>query len=247
MIEANGSQHSVYAFVFARGGSKGVPGKNLRKLAGTSLIARAIACAQATQHADRVLVSTDSEAIADVARRAGAEIPFLRPAHLAADESPEWLAWRHALEFLAASGDAPDIFLSAPATAPLRQSGDLDACVRRLLDADTDVVISVTESDRSPYFNMVQIDDAGQASLAMQAGNTISRRQGAPVLYDITTVGYASRPSFILTHNGLFDGRTATVVVPRERALDIDTEYDLRIAAALIEGSAGDASSEGNP
>ena len=92
--------NGVIAFVFARGGSKGLPGKNLRQFAGKPLIAHAIEHALAVPRIDRVIVSTDSPDIASVARDFGAEVPFLRPADLAADDSPEWLSWRHALNFL---------------------------------------------------------------------------------------------------------------------------------------------------
>ena len=98
------------AVIFARGGSKGLPGKNIRPLAGKPLIAWAIEHALAVKRIDRVIVSTDSEEIAAVAREYGAEVPFLRPAELARDDSPEWLAWRHALNyFLNVDGVLPEV------------------------------------------------------------------------------------------------------------------------------------------
>ena len=94
------ASNSVVAFVFARGGSKGLPGKNLRPLAGKPLIAHAIEHALAVPRIERVIVSTDSTDIAQVARDFGAEVPFMRPAELATDDSPEWLSWRHAVDFV---------------------------------------------------------------------------------------------------------------------------------------------------
>lgn len=121
-------------FVFARGGSKGYPGKNIRKLGGKPLLGRAIQIAQQSKWIDRVVVSTDSEEIAKVARHWGAEVPFLRPSELARDDSPELQAWQHALRYLKARDKAafPDIFVSLPAIAPFRSVNDIDECVSKL-------------------------------------------------------------------------------------------------------------------
>jgi len=118
------------AFVFARGGSKGLPGKNLRLLAGRPLLAWSIGHAREVGRIRRVIVSTDSEEIAAVARAHGAEVPFMRPAVLAGDRSPEWHAWRHALEFLREDeGELPEAMVSVPTTAPLRHSSDIERCL----------------------------------------------------------------------------------------------------------------------
>ena len=120
----------VVALICARGGSKGLPGKNIRPLAGKPLIAWAIEQARAVKRIGRVIVSTDSEEIAAVARQAGAEVPFLRPAELAQDKSPEWLVWRHALDYLKVNeGSYPDALIVVPATAPLRAVADLERCL----------------------------------------------------------------------------------------------------------------------
>ena len=112
---------SVIAFIFARGGSKGLVGKNIRQLQGKPLIAWSIEQALAVKRINRVIISTDSLDIAAVARKYGAEVPFIRPAELARDNSPEWLAWRHALTYmLETDGKLPEVMLSLPATAPLR-------------------------------------------------------------------------------------------------------------------------------
>jgi len=221
---------TVVAFIFARGGSKGVPGKNLRPLAGKPLIAHAITQAKAAAGIDRVVVSTDDEEIARVARQWGAEVPFMRPAELATDEAPEWLAWRHALQ------ETEDVgtFVCVPATAPLRQPGDIEACLGRLGIGDVDVVFVVTAAAHNPYFNMVTLDGDGLAHLAMQAQDQHHQRQSAPAMFDITTVCYATHPQFIARAEGLFDGRVGVVEVPPERALDIDTEFDFRVAEALL-------------
>ncbi|OGK95278.1 MAG: acylneuraminate cytidylyltransferase [Elusimicrobia bacterium GWA2_69_24] len=227
----------VVGAIFARGGSKGIPRKNLRPLAGRPLLAHAIAAARSARHVQRVIVSTDDPEIAEVARRYGAEIPFMRPAELAADDSPEWLAWQHAIRALeAADGRTLDVLVSVPTTSPLRVAGDVDACVEALLDSDADVVITVTPADRSPYFNMVVLE-GGYARPVVRPAGPVHRRQDAPAIFDMTTVAYAARGGFVMRACELFEGKVRAVVVPRERALDIDTELDLEVAEFLVQRS----------
>ncbi len=221
-------------FIFARGGSKGLPGKNLKILAGKPLIAHAIEAAQAARTLGRVVVSTDDEAIAGAARDYGAEVPFMRPGELATDKAPEWLAWRHALEAVEKNGSV-GLFVSIPPTAPLRRAADIDACVDRFRQGGLDVVFTVTPAERNPYFNMVTLDDDGLASLVIPPEDKIEHRQSAPAVFDMTTVCYVLSPDYLRRADGLFEGRAGVIEVPRERALDIDTELDLKIAQALIE------------
>jgi CMP-N-acetylneuraminic acid synthetase len=222
------------AFIFARGGSKGVPRKNIRLLDGKPLIAHSIEVGLATPGVETVVVSTDDAEIAEVARAHGAEVPFLRPAELAQDNSPEWLAWRHAVTWFEQERGPFDCFVSLPATSPFRAVEDVTACIDRIRqDPATDAVITVTEASRSPYFNMVRLDGEQHAEIVLSSGAGISRRQDVPPVYDITTVAYAVRPRFILTAERLFAGTVSAVLVPVERAADIDTEFDFRLAEAI--------------
>lgn len=229
----------VVAIIPARGGSKGVPRKNIRSLAGKPLIAYAIETALASDLIDRVIVSTDDAEIANVARQYGAEVPFMRPRQLAQDDSPEWLTWQHAVRMLQAiEGDAKiDVFICISPTSPLRAVEDVEACIQLLLNSDADLVITVKPAERNPYFNMVVLDGAGYARLVIPPERPIHRRQDAPPLYDITTVAYAFRPEFVLSANSEFEGRVKAVVVPAERALDIDTELDFKFAEFLLSQS----------
>ena len=221
-------------FIFARGGSKGLPGKNIRPLAGKPLIAHSIAVACACPRIETVIVSTDDETIADTARQWGAEVPFMRPAGLATDTAPEWLAWRHAIEWFERERGSLDVFLSLPPTSPFREVVDVDNCIDALADDPrADAVITVREAERSPYFNMVSLDSQGYARLVMQSTNAIARRQDVPQVYDITTVAYAVRPAYIRHADRLFAGVVRSVQVPAERALDIDTPYDFELAQAI--------------
>lgn len=223
------------AFIFARGGSKGLPGKNTRVLAGKPLIAWSIAHARAVERIARVIVSTDSEEIAAVAREYGAEVPFMRPVALARDDSPEWLAWRHALGYLAETdGCLPDVMVSVPTTAPLRSPADIENCLDEFARGDADIVVTVTDAHRNPYFNMVTPNPDGTVGLVNPPQSAVTRRQDVPIVYDMTTVAYVCRPEFVMAHNTAFEGRVRAVRVPTDRAIDIDTLLDFQIAECLM-------------
>ncbi|PWB36017.1 acylneuraminate cytidylyltransferase [Pseudomonas sp. SDI] len=221
---------SVFAFIFARGNSKGLPGKNIKPLGDLPLIAHSILVAQQVEGIDKIFVSTDSPAIAEVARAYSAQV-IVRPDELATDTAAEWLAWRHAINYLQERGESFDTFISLPATSPLRNSEDVRNCLASL-DQETDVVVTVTPAARSPYFNMVVRDEAGNSQLVC-AGDSVHRRQDAPAVFDMTTVAYVTRPAFVLSHERIFAGRVKSVVVPRERAVDIDDIYDFKMAEML--------------
>lgn len=228
------------AFIFARGGSKGLPGKNVRSLAGKPLIAWSIEQALAIPRIQRVIVSTDSVEIAAVAVDYGAQVPFLRPAELAQDDSSEWLAWRHALQYLRDSeGIMPAAMVSLPATAPLRSREDVERCLDEYEKGCFDVVVTVTEAHRSPYFNMVKLNSDRTASLVIPPAIGISRRQDAPEVFDMTTVAYVANSGFVMSHAGVFSGRVGAVMVPIERAVDIDTLFDFRLAEFLLQDEGG--------
>lgn len=223
------------AFIFARGGSKGLPGKNIKLLNGKPLIAYSIEIAKATSGVETVIVSTDDAAIAEVALAYGAEVPFIRPAELAGDHSPEWMAWRHAIQWVKTQRGHFDVFVSIPPTSPFRAVEDIEACIETLNgDPYADIVITVAEASRSPYFNMVVQDLNGYVDLVIKPTNSVFRRQDVPKVFDITTVAYVSRPEFIMTAEGIFSGKVKSVTVPKERCLDIDTPFDFMLAEAIV-------------
>lgn len=221
----------TFAFIFARGGSKGLPGKNIKEFGGIPLFAHGIRLAQAMDRVERVFVSTDDAQIATIATQFGAEV-ITRPTALATDTASEWMAWQHAIEHVHALGFDFDIFLSLPATSPLRNAQDVSNCLDAL-QVDTDIVITVTQSARSPYFNMITTDSLGLAHVVLGTAD-FKRRQDVPPVFDITTVAYVARPDFILTHEHLFEGNVRPVIVPKERAVDIDDDYDFKLAQALL-------------
>jgi CMP-N-acetylneuraminic acid synthetase len=226
---------NAFGIIFARGGSKGLPGKNIRNLAGKPLIAWSIEHARDVKRIERVIVSTDSEEIASVARDFGAEVPFLRPQELARDDAPEWLAWQHALSFLQETeGSLPSAMISIPPTAPLRLPFDLENCLNEFEKGEVDVVITVSDAHRSPWFNMVKRNQDGSVGLVMETPISITRRQDAPEVFDMATVAYVARPDFVLKRTGIFSGKVGAVKVPVERAIDIDTIFDFELAEFLV-------------
>lgn len=223
---------NIFAFIFARGGSKGVPRKNLLKINNKSLLMHSIDIAKSINQISKIYVSTDDAEIADEAIKAGVDV-IKRPAYLANDESPEWLAWRHAIEYLAGMGVQFDVFVSLPTTSPLRVAADVEECIASL-DDETDIVVTIQETSRSPWFNMVKMDGQFLQRL-INSSEIFSRRQDAPKGYDMSTVAYVSRPSYILEKEGIFSGNVKGCLIPSERAIDIDTTLDFLIAQFLME------------
>lgn len=222
-----------YAFIFARGGSKGLPRKNIKLLAGKPLIQYSIETAIECPSIDRVFVSTEDDEIANIALENGAEV-IKRPGELATDNSPEWLSWRHAIEWATEKYGKFDHFVSLPTTSPLRRVDDVEAGIQKLQVMEADICISVTPASRSPFFNMVKIEDDGKVSLVNRPESEVSRRQDAPEVFDITTVVYVSTTNFILSHYGIFSGKVTSISVPKERAVDIDDIYDFKLAEVII-------------
>ena len=225
----------VIGAICARGGSKGLPRKNLRHLAGRPLIAHTIQCAKASLTLQRVVVSTEDEEIADVALRYGAEVPFMRPEYLAQDDSSKWDVFRHLVKTIEETeGLRVGILADLDTGVPLRQPCDIDACVEKLLNEDLEVVITAYEAERNPYFNMVELDSSGCAHISKLPARPIVGRQNAPRVYSLTPAVYAIRRE-ALRQREHWSVATFTIhVVPRERAIDIDTEIDLVLVKCLM-------------
>ncbi len=224
---------TAHAFIFARGGSKGLPRKNVKLLAGKPLIQYSIETAQQTKEIDKIFVSTDDEEIALVASRAGANV-IIRPKELASDTAPEWLAWRHAVEYVTLHFGTFNLFISLPPTSPLRSPQDISNAIELFNTKQADICISMTPANRSPFFNMVKQNLDGYVELVIKPESGIFRRQDAPTVFDITTVVYVSRPEFIKEKSNIFDGKVVSIEIPKVRAIDIDDIYDFQLAEAII-------------
>ena len=227
----------IIGFIFARGGSKGIPNKNIRPLAGKPLLAYAVETARQSQYIDRVVVSTDDESIAEIAQKFGAEVPFIRPKKLSQDDSPEILAWKHAIKFVMKENRdvEVDAFVSIPPTAPLRIVEDVDNCIHCFLENEVDVVITVKKTSRHPSFNMVFLDKDKSPRLALPSDKYMTHRQSIDPVYDVTTVAYVARPEFVLNAvSSVYEGNLKAVLIPEERAVDIDSELDFQFAEYLM-------------
>ncbi len=221
------------AFIFARGGSKGVKQKNIMPVAGKPLIAHSIESALASKFVDQVIVSTDDAAIADVSKKYGADV-LQRPAELASDTASEILSWRHAIDsFPELFKDRKQPFISLPATSPLRASEDVDAAITKFAEGKCDVLFGISPAHRNPYLNMVVVDDNDLIAIAM-SGSSAVRRQDVPAMYDVTTCVYVADSKYVQSCAKLMEGRVGYVRIPPERALDIDTYYDLHLAELLL-------------
>jgi CMP-N-acetylneuraminic acid synthetase len=219
------------ATICARGGSQGVPGKNIRPLCGKPLIVHTIEQALACERLDAVYVSTDSEAIAEAARTAGATVPFLRPAALATAAAPKIPVIEHLVGEVEKTGERIDRIVDLDPTSPLRDLADIDACIE-LLDDETDIVITAYESDKNPYFNMVELRRDGTVGLVKPPAGEIAGRQTAPKVYAMNASIYVWHRHTLA--KGLWNGRTRLHVMPRERSIDIDSEVDFSLVELLM-------------
>ena len=182
---------SNFAFIFARGGSKGLAGKNIKLIAGKPLIAHSVELALTNDSIDQVFVSTDSVEIANIAKQYGAQVPFIRPKHLATDDAPEWLAWQHAVSFVRENMGDFSRFISLPTTAPCRSHEDVSGAIEKLED-HIDVVVTATKSHHHPCFNMLKSDENGYSKF-IDSEVGVSRRQDVAQALNMTTVAYVSR------------------------------------------------------
>lgn len=227
-------EHRNIAFIFARGGSKGLPRKNIKLLNGKPLIQYSIETARSSNEIDDLFVSTDDREISEFVKSLGVNV-IERPNVLAADESPEWLSWQHAVTWVKNNIGEFSQFISLPTTSPLRSVEDVNLAVAKLKSSQSDVCIAVTPASRSPYFNMVKMNDKGFIELVVAPENNVIRRQDAPEVFDITTSVYVTTPDFIMSNTGLFSGNISCVYVPKERAVDIDDIYDFMLAESILE------------
>jgi len=226
------------ATICARGGSKGVPGKNLRPLLGKPLIVYTIEQARACPDIDAVYVSTDDEKIAEVARAVGAEVPFRRPEELATSTAPKIPVIQHLVDWVERTGVAADRIVDLDPTSPLRDLADIQACLG-LLDAETDVVITGYEAEKNPYFNMVEMRQDGTVGLVKTPARPVEARQQAPKVYAMNASIYVWHRDTLA--KGLWNGRTRLYVMPRERSIDIDTPLDFMLVELLMRERHGSA------
>lgn len=230
------------ATILARGGSKGVPGKNVRALAGRPLIAHTIAHAFESGLFDAVAVSSDDPAILDAARAAGVTETVTRPAEMATDEAGKLPAIRHCVaDMEARTGADFDVVVDLQPTSPLRTPQDICDAVAMQERLGCSNVISGTEAAASPYFNLVEEQSDGSVALSKRLAGDVLRRQDAPRCFALNGAIYVWRRDALMTSESLWFADTHLFAMPPERSVDIDTEFDFDLAELLMARSCGTA------
>ncbi len=217
----------------ARGGSKGLPGKNLRKLGALSLIGQAIASAREAALLGRFIVSTDSPEIAEEARRLGAEVPFLRPAELATDQAGMLPVLQHAARWLESStGTRPDLIVTLQPTSPFRTGVEIDATIQKVVDTGSDSAQTLSEASYHPYF-MKTLDEDRTVALFPE-GHEYVRRQDAPPVYQPSGAVYVTRYATLMEQGHILGDDNRGVIMGFEASVNIDTEWDFLLAELLL-------------
>ena len=224
-----------YAFgvIPARGGSKGLQGKNLRMLGALSLIGQAIASARESKLLTRVIVSTDSPEIAEEAGRHGGEVPFMRPAELASDQAGMVPVLQHAVRWLESTAKArPDLIVTLQPTSPFRTGVEIDETIRKVIETGSDSAQTLSEASYHPFF-MKTLD--GDRTVALfPDGHKYVRRQDAPPVYQPSGAVYVTRYAMLMDHGHVLGEDNRGVVQGFEASVNIDTEWDFLLAELLL-------------
>ncbi|MFN3354236.1 MAG: cytidylyltransferase domain-containing protein [Brevundimonas sp.] len=224
----------VLAIVPARAGSKGLPGKNIRPLAGKPLLTWPIAAARASAHVDRVIISTDSQEFAEIAVAHGADAPFLRPAELASDTAPSIGFILHALDTLAEAGDVYDYVVLLEPTSPLTEGSDVDAALRQMVAADADAIVGVSKLEAThPAFAVRKTDDGSITPYASATFGDMPRRQDIEPLFSLDGTLYVSTVEALRRERGFCHTRTLGYESARHKAHEVDDLVDFICIEAI--------------
>ncbi|TFG71863.1 MAG: acylneuraminate cytidylyltransferase family protein, partial [Anaerolineales bacterium] len=220
---------TILAIITARGGSKSIPHKNIVTVAGKPLIAWTIETALGSILLDRVIVSTDDPEIAQVSRTLGAEVPFMRPADLAKDDTPGINPVIHAMQWLEENERyRPDYMMLLQPTSPLRMPEDINAAIDLAKDKQADSVVSVCPVHKHPYW-MKQITDDGRLVDYALPERKYTYRQELPVVYALNGAIYLTRRDILLKKSSFYTKNTYAYIMPPERSMDVDTVWDLQL------------------
>ena len=226
---------SILCTICARKGSKGLPNKNVKEILGKPLIAFSIQQAFESDLFDKIVVSTDSDEIGEIAKKFGAEYWFSRPAELSQDDSPKIPVIQHALEASEKKFNYKfDHIIDLDVTSPLRNVEDIRKAYTIFLKNSFDNLITGTRSRKNPYFNMIELTN-GKVELSKQLKDTPVNRQLSPQVYDMNASIYIWSRDFLLKENTLFSGRLGFYEMPEDRSIDIDSPLDWEIVKMLVE------------
>ncbi len=224
----------IAAFVMARGGSKGVPGKNIRLLNGQPLIIYTFNVAKNSKFIKRCFLSTDSHKIAEIGKNAGVEVPFIRPKRLATDTASGFEALMHGVRWVMKNlSYKPDIVVELLPTSPLRIAEDIDNALKTMVEKGADSIVSLTPASQNPYWMKV-LDKKGFVKPFIKTAFATKRRQDLPLVYALHGAIKAAKCDFLLKNNSWYGKRTAAYIMPQERSLEIDSLLDFEIVEYLL-------------
>lgn len=225
----------ILGLIPARGGSKGVPRKNIRSLSDKPLLQYTAEAALAARGLSRVILSTDDEEIADFGRRCGVDVPFIRPAQLAKDDTPMLPVVQHALRSMEEQGETFDAVCLLQPTNPLRRADDIDACIELLRQTDADSVITVlpVPAEHNPHWVYFR-DEQNLLRLSTGEAVPITRRQDLPPAYHREGSVYVTKVDVVMEENSLYGGRVLGYEIELERSVNIDTPEDWSRAEAFL-------------
>jgi len=229
---------TILCVIGARGGSQGLPGKNIRPMLGKPLIAWSIEQARAAPEVSRVVVSTDSPAIAEVAKAAGADVPFLRPAELSGPAIGKFQVWQHALDACERHyGETYECYVDLDCTSPLRDSADISRAIAQFRAArprGVDAVFSVCKARKNPYFNLVEKNEQGALKVSKPLPGKVLARQAAPAVFEHVASIYVLAPDYLRRAQHLLDGFTEGYDIGEDKSLDVDSEFDFELIEYLM-------------
>ncbi len=224
----------ILGHIGARKGSKGVPGKNFRPLCGKPLIDWSLDQLFANPRIEAVVVSTDDEAIYAHAVAKGALDIGLRPDHLATDSAPKWGVWQHAMAASEAIVGPVTAFLDLDCTSPLRLPSDIDGALDLFTNEHPDMVMSVCEARKNPYFNLVELDAEGALRISKPLPGGVWSRQAAPRVFEHAASTYVVDPDYLRRAKTIYEGRVIPFEMPPERCVDIDSPFDFKLVEFLM-------------
>lgn len=226
----------ILGIIPARGGSKGVPGKNIKVLGSKPLIQYTLEAAEQSKLLSKVIVSTDSEPIADCVKSLGGTIPFIRPASLAQDETPTLSVIQHALDFYLEQGESFDAVCLLQVTSPFRMPGFIDKALSKFIEADCDSIISVlpVPTEFNPHW-IFEPDERGYLKIATGESNIISRRQDLPQAYFRDGSIYITKSEIIVNQQSLLGQKISFLANGPQWHVNIDTLHDWEVAERMVE------------
>ena len=224
----------IIGHIGARKGSKGVPGKNFRDMVGKPLIDWSLDLLVHSDRIDIIIVSTDDERIYEHALTKGAFDIGLRPDELSTDSASKWNVWQHSAAKAEEAFGPITAFVDLDCTSPLRLPEDIDNALDLYFDQKPDMVMSVCDARKNPYFNLVEPDETGALHVSKPLPGNVVARQHAPVVYEHAASTYVVRPDYLKTATFLYDGRVIPYVMPPERCIDIDAEFDFKMVEMLM-------------